>query len=119
MIDRISEEVGLHPSLAHALVQIESKYNPNAISPTGAVGLVQVLRSTAKGECGIDALSDLAVPEHNLRCGFGYLVKLKKTYKSWPKALIAYNKGGKHVKHPPADGIKYANDVLNEFLKKM
>lgn len=112
LIDRISTEVGIHPVLAHALVQAESSKNRNAISRTGAVGLTQVLRSTAKGECGIENVSELAEPEPNLRCGFTYLKKLKAVHKTWWRALIAYNIGGANVNHPTKESLKYANNIL-------
>lgn len=114
MIDRISTEVGLHPALAHALVEAESSKNRNAVSSTGAIGLTQVLWSTAKGE-GVKTLTDLTIPQTNLRVGFKYLKKQKETFKTWYSALLAYKVGPGAVKRghkATKDDLKYINNIL-------
>lgn len=114
LIDRVSTEVGLHPVLAHALVDQESSKNKNAVSSTGAIGLTQVLWSTAKGE-GVESLTDLTIPETNLRTGFKYLLKQKANFKTWWNALLAYKVGPGAVKRghkATAEDIKYISSIL-------
>lgn len=119
LIDRVATEVGIHPSLARSLVQQESSFNPNALSKTNAVGLTQVLRSTAKSECGIPELEKLANKEENLRCGFGYYKKLEDTHKSSTKALYAYTQGAKFVNKPSPKTVIYARTILSRFKSKL
>jgi hypothetical protein len=79
-----------------ALTHQESRFNPNAVSPTGARGLTQVLPSTARSPgFGIapnpGALND---PEQNMAFGKAYLSAMQKRYKGDnAAALVAYNGG--------------------------
>lgn len=79
-----------------ALTHQESRFNPNAVSPTGARGLTQVLPSTARSPgFGIApntaALTD---PEANMAFGASYLGAMQKRYKGDnAAALVAYNGG--------------------------
>lgn len=121
-IDRIATRYDIKLRTAHRLIEQESTRDPNAISPTGAIGYAQVLRSTAKTECGVKELYLLAHPEINLNCGFLYLSKLQKRYgEYW--GLVAYNAGPgimlnpKGYKNGPkkyADALKYASAILRE-----
>ncbi len=114
MIDRVSTEVGIHPAMGHAIVEEESSKNRNAVSSTGAIGLTQVLWSTAKGE-GVKTLTDLTMPETNLRVGFKYLKKQKETFKTWYSALLAYKVGPGAVKRghkATKEDLRYINNIL-------
>lgn len=73
--------------LLFSIVQVESSYNPGAVSPAGAVGLMQLLPSTFKGY----TREQLLDPQVNLRLGCEHLCKLKKRYGSWGIAVIRYN----------------------------
>jgi soluble lytic murein transglycosylase-like protein len=82
------------PELAFRLVRLESQFNPRATSPVGAVGLAQLMPSTAvQFEPGVtrQALYD---PQTNLRIGFRYLRRLIGLYGGDVRlALLAYNLG--------------------------
>jgi soluble lytic murein transglycosylase-like protein len=82
------------PELAFRLVRLESQFNPRATSPVGAVGLAQLMPSTAvQFEPGVtrQALYD---PQTNLRIGFRYLRRLIGLYDGDVRlALLAYNLG--------------------------
>ncbi len=84
------------------LVQQESNWNPNAKSHKGALGLAQLMPSTAKS-LGVDP----ADPYENLDGGAKYLSKQYRKFKSWRLALAAYNAGPQAVKKhggvPPYD----------------
>lgn len=94
----------LDPLLVLALIQVESSFQPTAVSPMGARGMMQIMPDTGKflaetlaGEYGIrfaafkpESLDD---PVFNLRLGIYYLHDLKKQFQHWNHALTAYNFG--------------------------
>lgn len=80
--------------MAFRLVWAESRFYSDAQSPKGAIGLSQVLPSTAKGLHSNLTRYDLFDPEINMNTGFEYLAYLRRRYKgNWAKALYAYNHG--------------------------
>lgn len=82
------------PRVAFGLVQAESSFRTRAVSPVGAVGLTQLLPSTARWLVPGTTRSDLMKPETNLRVGFQYLRYLMDKYEGDEKlALTAYNRG--------------------------
>src|SRR5579871_533169 len=68
-IDRIAERNRLSPLLVHSVIKVESNYNPNAISPKGALGLMQLIPSTAR-RFGV---SNAFNPVENVEGGARYL----------------------------------------------
>lgn len=88
----VENEIDLE--IAFGLVRAESSFQNTATSPVGAVGLTQLMPSTARWmEPGI-ARSELRDPETNLRIGFKYLRYLLKKYDGNENlALVAYNRG--------------------------
>jgi soluble lytic murein transglycosylase len=92
----------LNPALLAAVIEQESKFNADARSRTGAVGLMQLQPATAKGIAihtgGKDfVLSDLDDPEINVRYGAWYLRHLLDKYHDERLALAAYNAGQANV----------------------
>ncbi|HEU5215087.1 MAG TPA: lytic transglycosylase domain-containing protein [Gaiellaceae bacterium] len=92
----------LDPALLAAVIETESKFDPNARSRAGAVGLMQLTPSTAKGIArytgGHDfRLTDLTNPEINVRYGAWYLRHLLNRYGNERLALAAYNAGEQNV----------------------
>lgn len=94
----ISASEGLDADLAFSLVQVESNFRPSAVSSAGAVGLTQVMPSTASWlEPGI-GYRELFEGGTNLRLGFRYLRQLTTQYKGDLRlALLAYNRGPTRV----------------------
>jgi hypothetical protein len=89
-VDRIAQENQLSPRLVHSVIQVESNYNPNAVSPKGAQGLMQLIPSTAR-RFGV---SDVFDPADNIQGGARYLKYLLDLYKGdQALALAAYNAG--------------------------
>src|SRR5688572_7050750 len=88
----LSERVD--PDLAFRLVKLESDFNPRALSRVGAVGLVQLMPSTAVQFDRSVTREKLYDPETNLRIGFRYLRRLIGSYNGDVRlALLAYNLG--------------------------
>ncbi|HEV7589954.1 MAG TPA: lytic transglycosylase domain-containing protein [Longimicrobium sp.] len=84
----------IDPTVAFGLVRTESEFQSSATSPVGAIGLTQLMPSTARWfQRGITR-SDLRNPEVNLRIGFRYLRELIDKYQGDTElALTAYNRG--------------------------
>jgi soluble lytic murein transglycosylase len=92
----------LDPALLAAVIYQESKFNANARSSSGAIGLMQLLPDTAKGiaiHTGGTAfrVDDLYDPEINIRYGAWYLRHLLQKYGDERTALAAYNAGQDNV----------------------
>ncbi|MEW8405702.1 MAG: lytic transglycosylase domain-containing protein [Candidatus Thiodiazotropha taylori] len=119
-IDDIAKQLHLHPGLLHAIVRVESAYDPRAVSHKGAQGLMQLMPATAK-RYGVENSYD---PRQNLRGGATYLKDLLRLFEYDIKlALAAYNAGenavikyGKQIP-PYPETQKYVKKVLNEFEK--
>lgn len=93
------------PELAFRLVKLESDFNPRATSPVGAVGLVQVMPSTAVQFERTVTREGLYDPQTNLRIGFRYLRRLIGLYDNDVRmALLAYNLGEALVDKARAEG---------------
>ena len=90
IIASCSREFGVDSSLVKAVIHAESGYNPNAVSPKGAQGLMQLMPKTAQGLKVTDCLN----PSDNIRGGVRYLRFLLDTFKGNESlALAAYNSG--------------------------
>ena len=91
--DLISEHSRNHrvrPALVRAVMQVESGFNPYARSPKGAMGLMQLMPSTAKQYGVRNAFN----PVENVRAGVAYLRELLDRYQdNETLALAAYNAG--------------------------
>lgn len=88
--ERIAEEGNLDARLVKALIQVESGFNPRAVSRRGALGLMQLMPSTAS-RLGVRNPFD---PEENLRGGVRELRRLIDRYAGdIVLALAAYNAG--------------------------
>ena len=117
LIESVSLKHGVDPALVHAVVQVESNYEPRAVSGMGARGLMQVLPSTA-AEFGVRNLLD---PQANLEAGVQYL-KFLLTRFNLSQAIAAYNAGPAVVRKyrgiPPFPETQhYVKRVLAAFRR--
>ncbi len=109
-----SKKYGFEPALVFALIRVESGFDPNAVSPAGAVGLLQVMPSTYKWlreKYGIEG--DLTDPASNIEIGLFYLKYLLERYGDLEEALMAYNVG------PYAHEEGVYKPAAVRYLKKM
>jgi len=91
-----ARESGLEPWLVAGVARQESLFDPRACSPRGAMGLLQLLPSTARGHAlslGLGAAPDLYDPALNLRLGARELARLVRRFGALEPALAAYNAG--------------------------
>jgi hypothetical protein len=91
LVDRLAKQHGVSPKLAHALIQVESNYEPRAVSAKGAMGLMQLMPATAR-QYGVENPFD---PIQNLAAGMQHLRGLLDRYGKGREslALAAYNAG--------------------------
>lgn len=100
-IRRWSENAGVDPMLVAGLVRQESAFAPDAHSPANALGLMQLLPSTARRlakEAKIRySHASLVDPDYNVRLGTLYVANLQKQFGNIESALAAYNAGEDRV----------------------
>lgn len=116
LIDKKAAAHRLSPDLVRSVVKVESAYNVSAVSPKGAMGLMQLMPGTA---------SDLGVinpwdPEENLEGGISYLASLLREFRNLKDALIAYNAGPEVVRRAlgvPEETRRYVQLVLWHFSR--
>lgn len=90
MIDEAADRHGIDRNLAHTVAQMESRYNPRARSPVGAMGVMQLMPATARSL----GVSDPFDPGQNIEGGVKYLAQLSNRYGGDPKLVMAaYNAG--------------------------
>ena len=97
-----AESHRLDPALLAAVVYVESRFDPNARSDAGALGLMQLLPDTARGIALRTGgtrfvVADLRDPEINVRYGSWYLDHLRRRYGDMRTALAAYHAGPGNV----------------------
>jgi len=113
-IEKAAAKYGLSVSLLHAVIEAESSYNKNAISKTGAVGLMQLMPGTAK----MLGVSDRYDEYQNINGGAKYLNRLLSKFENnITLALAAYNAGENAV-------IRYGNQIppypeTQRYVKKV
>jgi len=90
LIRAAGQKAGVDVALLHAVIWVESAYNPRAVSSRGAGGLMQLMPETARRY----GVRDLFDPAENLRAGAQYLADLLRMFNNDLRlALAAYNAG--------------------------
>jgi soluble lytic murein transglycosylase-like protein len=119
-IKEMAEQHDLPAHLLHAIIMVESAYNPQAVSSAGAQGLMQLMPATAD-RFGV---SDAYNPTQNIRAGATYMKLLLNLFKGdLSLALAAYNAGENAVKRynnriPPFKETQgYVKKVLALYKK--
>lgn len=115
----------LQPELLAAVVYVESRFQPDVVSPAGAVGLMQLLPDTAKGIALRTGgyrfvVSDLRNPELNVRYGSWYLDHLRDRYGGDLRlALAAYHAGQGYVDRWLDEGSGIAFPETREYVDEV
>jgi soluble lytic murein transglycosylase len=114
----------LDPALLAAVIYQESKFNADARSDRGAIGLMQLLPATAKGIAARTGgtrfrVADLDDPEINVRYGAWYLRHLLDRYGSERLALAAYNAGQANVDSWRARGLPVQFEETRAFVERV
>jgi hypothetical protein len=115
----------LTPLLVLAVIQVESRFDPRAVSPVGAVGLMQLMVPTLREELALASLpaADPFDPVSNVRAGVRYLGRLVVAFPDVELALVAYNAGpGALRRHLGNGGVPerlraYPREVLREVVR--
>jgi len=103
LINKYSQKYGLEPSLVCAVINVESKFDENAVSERGASGLMQLMKPTADWLAQINNISDynynnIFNPELNINLGCFYLSKLMNQHNNdLILVLASYNAGSGNV----------------------
>ncbi len=122
LVTQAAVHAGLPPAIVHSIARAESGYREDAVSPKGAIGLMQLMPKTA---AELDA--DPHDPAQNAEAGARYLRDLLQKYENDPhqvsKAVAAYNAGpaavDKYHGIPPyPETIQYVNRVLKQYEKE-
>ncbi len=114
-INRIAMSEGVDPALARAIARAESAYNPQAVSPKGAIGVMQLMPATAKRF----NVKDIYKVEDNVRGGIQYLRYLINLFPQDKKlAIAAYNAGENRVlKKNGIPNIKETREYVERVIR--
>lgn len=125
-IDSVTDEVAsdygieISPNLVKSVIKQESGFNPNAKSGAGAMGLMQLMPSTARSVGVFNAMN----PYQNVRGGITYLAQMLKRFDgNLQKSLAAYNAGpgaiDKYGGIPPyRETQNYVENIMRDYLRR-
>jgi soluble lytic murein transglycosylase-like protein len=121
-IEAAARTYGHDADLLRAIIHVESRGNPNAVSPVGAIGLMQVMPTTAAGLGLAEPRRALFDPEANIRTGAIYLRRLTNMFSGRMDLVVAaYNAGEGSVRRykdtiPPFPETQaYVRDVMARY----
>ncbi|MBT9139630.1 MAG: Soluble lytic murein transglycosylase [Dehalococcoidia bacterium] len=111
VIERYAASYGVDPLLVAAVIRVESKFDQNAVSRRGALGLMQLMPATANWiapQLGITVLTEemILTSEINIRLGTWYLANLATEFNHNRELILAaYNAGRGQVSGWLAEGV--------------
>jgi len=116
-IEEVAMAEGIDPALAFELVRVESGFNPRAVSPVGALGLTQLMPSTAEILSPGITRQQIFERDTNLRLGFRFFRAMVGKYDGDVRlALLAYNRGPGTVDRLLAGGDDPGNGYARSVL---
>ena len=111
LVEDAAERHGLDPALVCAVIKCESGWDAGAVSQAGAVGLMQVMPSTAQSLADMGLVDggtydpeELDDPTNNVEYGCAYLAYLEENLSTQEEVIAAYNAGLAAVQGWVADG---------------
>lgn len=119
MIREAAQAVRIDGALLMAVIDVESGGNPQAVSPKGATGLMQLMPDTGAS----NGASNLFDPHQNIAAGARYLSRLLQQFGNVQLALAAYNAGEGAVQKyggripPYAETVDYVPRVLQRYWR--
>jgi soluble lytic murein transglycosylase-like protein len=116
LVAETARNYSVNPLLVDSVIQVESNYNPFAVSPKGAEGLMQLMPATAQ-RFGVTNSFD---PKQNIEAGVRYLKFLQDTFQDDRLAIAAYNAGEKAVAKykdvpPYPETVSYVSKVGKKY----
>jgi len=116
LVEQSARAHNIDPLLVDSVIQVESNYNPYAVSGKGAEGLMQLMPSTSR----MLGVSNSFDPGQNIEAGVKYLKYLQDLYKDDRMALAAYNAGPSAVDKykwipPYPETQNYVNQVGKRY----
>jgi len=123
-ITRAEREAGLPALLLVSLIQQESRFDPRAVGPRGALGLMQLRPFVAadvarRNDLPYEGRETLYDPVRNVELGCTYLAELRDQFGTVALALAAYNKGPTRVRrdlrHGREPGQRFVSRVLGRY----
>ncbi len=116
VINAAAKQYGISPALIDAVMWQESRYNQNAISSVGAIGLMQLMPGTAR-QLGVNPRD----PWQNVFGGAAYLrQQLDRFNNSVPLALAAYNAGpGNVIKHGGVPPFTETRNYVSKIVQRL
>ncbi len=127
ILSDIARENRVDKFLALAVMREESRFDTEAVSVAGAIGLMQLMPETAFRYVRVERNEDLFKPYYNIYGGVKYLKKLLKDYKNVYHAVAAYNAGehrvNKWLKREYRDDDEFVEDIpfgeTRNYVKKV
>jgi soluble lytic murein transglycosylase-like protein len=119
LIDSYAGRYGLDPALLQAVIKVESNFNPMAVSPKGALGLMQLMPMTAGSLRVVDPFD----PDENIRAGASLLRRLLDRFNGDVRlALASYHAGENRIKESVETALLpstrlYVDRVLNQYAR--
>jgi hypothetical protein len=123
-IRKIAREVGVAPRLALSMAKVESRFDTRAVSPKGAIGVLQVMPHVAREEYDVSA-ERLFEPDVNIRIGLTVMKSLLRRFdQNLDLSLAAYNAGPTKVveagyRVPPIrqtqEYVRRVKEAMNEY----
>lgn len=115
LINQAAELYGIPFPLVKAMIKVESNFNPKAVSPKGAQGLMQIIPATAN----FLNIYDVFDPEENIKGGTRYLRYLLDRFDGkWSFAIAGYNAGPERVeRHQGIPPIKETQNYVKKVIQ--